>query len=240
MNQADVMNLLEQGYKKITVSLPDGSTDTFRIFNYHGIPARYASRSRRRGYALSNYELEKMTFVKGKIEHTLTALSRFMKSVASFKQAFTVRAHKNLWSHIREAYEMLDLDELEAYIKANVKSINDYWQIHDAYRNFVNENDISKVLYNNSYATTTIKSNKPTQNYGRGQYEACLANIKRHLDNKDEFYYSWRSNYDVSVSGSTGKDGIYKAWLSLEYKGCGNGHYYLLINENSAVFAEDD
>ena len=31
-----------------------------------------------------------------------------------------------------------------------------------------------------------------------------------------------------------------KAWYSEEYRGCGNGHYYLALNENVAWFCEDD
>ena len=89
------------------------------------------------------------------------------------------------------------------------------------------------------YKTTTIKSNKPKVG-GYDAYAECIKNIKSHLDNKEDFVYRWQSGYDVTVEGRVFDDGSYKAWLSLEYRNCGNGHYYLLINDNNAIFAEDD
>jgi len=55
-----------------------------------------------------------------------------------------------------------------------------------------------------------------------------------------EFSTSWRGTYDCTASGSFGADGQYRAWLSCEYQGCANGHYYLLISDHQAVFVEDD
>lgn len=45
------------------------------------------------------------------------------------------------------------------------------------------------------------------------------------------------SSYDVSFSYDPDKN---KAWYSEEYKGCGNGHYYIALNKNTALFVEDD
>ena len=55
-----------------------------------------------------------------------------------------------------------------------------------------------------------------------------------------EFSYSWQGKYDCTASGSFGADGQYRAWLSREYRGCANGHYYLLISDHQAVFVESD
>ena len=46
-----------------------------------------------------------------------------------------------------------------------------------------------------------------------------------------------RAGYDVSYSYDAGKK---KAWYSEEYRNCGNGHYYLALDENTALFVEDD
>ncbi|MFA5875045.1 MAG: hypothetical protein WC832_13885 [Anaerolineales bacterium] len=45
---------------------------------------------------------------------------------------------------------------------------------------------------------------------------------------------------DRSISMKTCDDGIWRAWYSSEYSGCGNGGYYLLINPSTAVFYEND
>lgn len=44
-------------------------------------------------------------------------------------------------------------------------------------------------------------------------------------------------NYDVSFDYDPKKQ---KAWYSEEYRGCANGHYYLAIDENTAIFCEND
>ena len=63
--------------------------------------------------------------------------------------------------------------------------------------------------------------------------------IKNALDNKEQYRCSWRYKYDCSVEVDA-TEKVKRAWFSLEFKDCGNGHYYLLLNENLAIFAEDD
>lgn len=46
-----------------------------------------------------------------------------------------------------------------------------------------------------------------------------------------------RTSYDVSFEYDPEKN---RAWYSEEYKDCGNGHYYLAIDANTALFYEDD
>ncbi|MFN6965181.1 MAG: hypothetical protein ACK4S4_15655 [Pyrinomonadaceae bacterium] len=41
--------------------------------------------------------------------------------------------------------------------------------------------------------------------------------------------------YDVSIETDTTDDGDFMCYLSLEYAGCGNGYYYLLINDNNFI-----
>ena len=46
-----------------------------------------------------------------------------------------------------------------------------------------------------------------------------------------------RANYDVSVEYDPGKQ---KGWYSEEYRNCGNGHYYLMLDGSTALFCEND
>ena len=65
--------------------------------------------------------------------------------------------------------------------------------------------------------------------------------IEQSFKNKERFYYSHSSkNRDYSINGHLGEDGIYRAWFGAEFKGMGNGKYYLLLNPTTAVFMEDD
>lgn len=50
----------------------------------------------------------------------------------------------------------------------------------------------------------------------------------------------WYGSYDYSIEFHKDEQGEIKAWYSAEYKGCGNGHYYLLLDTTHAIFYEDD
>lgn len=61
------------------------------------------------------------------------------------------------------------------------------------------------------------------------------------IANKEDYHSPrWEKGYDNSVSVQKGKDGIVRGWYSEEYRGCGNGHYYLLIDAKHAIFSEND
>ena len=80
------------------------------------------------------------------------------------------------------------------------------------------------------FKTTTLKS-------ARCPY---LKEIKKAFEEKRSFNYHWRGSYDYSAEGRLEDSGEFNAWFSMEYKGCGNGHYYLLLDGMHAIFAEDD
>ena len=46
-----------------------------------------------------------------------------------------------------------------------------------------------------------------------------------------------KTSYDVSFQLKAKER---KAWYSEEYRGCGNGHYYLALNHSCALFYEHD
>ena len=76
-----------------------------------------------------------------------------------------------------------------------------------------------------------------TMYFGRqnGYYKA---KIKEALSNKQSYKTGRvRVQYDNSFSYNAD---LGKAWYSEEYKDCGNGHYYLALNENVAWFYEND
>lgn len=55
--------------------------------------------------------------------------------------------------------------------------------------------------------------------------------------------YSYRMSgekRDLSVETAIGEDGVFRAWFSSEYAGCGNGDYWLLANPTTAILRETD
>ena len=63
--------------------------------------------------------------------------------------------------------------------------------------------------------------------------------IRNSIEEKTDYHlpYPIRTSYDVRFNYKADED---KAWYSEEYKGCGNGHYYLALNDSLAIFCEND
>lgn len=243
-DNSEIINQMASAYvndniRKVIVTFESGETRTYRLFmSASNRLCYFRAKSSSYGFWMSNI-LEKMVSFKS-VAHpkSLTSRERELRNLRLFKRAFTKMAHKNLWTSLQDGYNRLDVDEFDAFLETNLESENDWsdmWNLLREYEHIYNLDLISE----NNYKTTTIRSNPPK--WRDTQYQACLDNIERHLDNKEDFYYSWRSaSYDVSVSGKLGSDNNYRAWLSLEFKNCGNGNYYALINSNTAVFLESD
>lgn len=73
--------------------------------------------------------------------------------------------------------------------------------------------------------------------FGRWLNKKYKEQIKECLEKKEDIKIFERVNYDVSFSYDAEK-GL--AWYSEEYKNCGNGHYYIALDENTALFCEND
>ena len=68
--------------------------------------------------------------------------------------------------------------------------------------------------------------------------EEYKSQIKKHIEAETAYSITRvRTNYDVSFEYNPDKK---KAWYSEEYKNCGNGHYYIALDHNTALFVEDD
>lgn len=73
--------------------------------------------------------------------------------------------------------------------------------------------------------------------FGKGQNAFIKKVIKKTIQDKQDYRFGTRVNYDVSFEYNSDKN---MAWYSEEYKDCGNGHYYIALDENTALFCEDD
>ena len=65
------------------------------------------------------------------------------------------------------------------------------------------------------------------------------AEVAECIKNGTNFSRRWENGYDNSVEIAN-RDGEKLAWYSEEYRGCGNGHYYLMFDATHAIFYEDD
>jgi len=241
MNTDDIQKYYDNGNTELVATMADGSKQALRLFvSTSGSLAYFGKGKRRHGYAIYGIARDiESVIVKDNKKSEQTEQEKYFENLKKFKKTFTQNLHLNLWSDLRKAYNEFDIEDFENFVnKSEVEKESSY----NFYKLLVEYCQLkhSNVITENKHKITTIKSNSP-KGYGSSyEYNMCVANIKKHLDKKENFNYAWRSTYDVSVSGKLCEDGVYRAWFSLEFRGCGNGHYYLLVNENQAVFYEND
>jgi hypothetical protein len=73
--------------------------------------------------------------------------------------------------------------------------------------------------------------------FGKYVTESYLEQIKTAMENKTPIRLFRTVGYDVSIEYNPEAN---KAWYSEQYRGCGNGHYYLALDATHAIFYEDD
>lgn len=74
------------------------------------------------------------------------------------------------------------------------------------------------------------------QSYNRNDLKSRIAD---NLSKKENMNYAWRKKYDNSIEIKFGED-YARGWYSEEYKNCGNGHYYFLLDNCHVLYCEDD
>ena len=73
--------------------------------------------------------------------------------------------------------------------------------------------------------------------FGKYDNPRCKETICKNLKEKISCMVRGESSYDVTFEYDADTK---KAWYSEEYKGCANGHYYFSLDQNTALFAEND
>ena len=90
---------------------------------------------------------------------------------------------------------------------------------------------------NTNYIWESSNCKLKSMYFGKGQNAVVKKEIFEAFKNKRNYNFDVRVNYDVTFEYDADKN---MAWYSEEYKDCGNGHYYLALDENTALFCEDD
>lgn len=223
--------------QRITYITKNGIVRNCRIFANGYQIGYFEGKSRKYGRVLDVNTIAMILTLEYPFIDESSQVEKMITRINKAKKLFANKCHPNLWQDLQYGYSIFNKTE---YLKIyNEIDDSNSWHSKELTALYEYEKQKGFRILHEYYKTTTIKSNKPTIS-GYKEYENCINNIKTHLDNKEDFIYFWQSNYDVTVEGKMSSDGIYRAWLSLEYRGCGNGHYYFLINENTAIFAEDD
>lgn len=228
MKYSDVVNFVSETRSKHYVVIEGGKTKHYRLFVTDGILCEYKKGSKRYGFPV-NVDLtlwESITTADSK--PVAEKLRKTMKTAVKYLSA------SGLWKSIRTSMEYLlslNDEELTKIYELSMTSYNDY-------RKFCEDNDLhitADELW--SLANKRLK----TINYHSWEKDEIRERFAKAIAEKTEYRHRWEKGYDNSIEcGPRGDEGDMCAWYSEEYRGCGNGHYYLALDESHALFCEND
>ena len=239
-----IENLHIEGHSiPCTVYFKNGKKERRRFVNARGCQGMMVKRKRRNYYPLYSgiyFEIEKIVLHENAKEKSVVETIR--SNATRFLQLLDNRLWQDLRIKVTGVLENLDKDyqEWERIPKETRQSFTSwFWdKYHEEwlYRQklFITVN----TVFGNKYGTGAAVS-RDIEKYLSGiESDFEKARIADTIDKKGTYlYYSNRYGYDNSIEVSTEKG---KAWLSREYQGCGNGHYYLLLSPTHAIHYEDD
>ena len=198
---------------------------------------KFAKKKRRYGWRLnSKYFLENYTL---KVE-----LSEEIKWKKRLKKVIQKLEKSGLWENVLELYknlyEFVSLEEKkrisrEYWAKDNATEFLEQVKVKYPFMVRVSEN--GKEYLNTDYIWELSECRTKSMYFGKYDNTRIKEEIAQRLEKKESCMFSARVSYDVSFEYNA----EYKrAWYSEEYKNCGNGHYYLAIDNTTAVYYEDD
>ncbi len=148
-----------------------------------------------------------------------TPAEKYLEEAYKYAQYFKKYSHPNLWPQLREKIRNFEeKGNIEGFLNdPNIKSHFDAWRRSSEFN----------ILSVQMYKTTTLKT------WGFTDQDIRL--LKEAIENHKDTHVFSSKKYDAtaSIEGN-------KGFLSLEYRGLGNGHYYILIDEQHALYEEDD
>ena len=170
------------------------------------------------------------------IEHNeIDYYKRFVKRA---NDALKMLNESGLWADIKQSIEhFFTLSEAEQR-----GLVNDI--ITDSYELFYHEvyKEDGKYAWVHGYQVFEAFVRKTCWKsiaWHKWERERMSAEVAECIKNSKDFHRRWENGYDNSVEIAN-RNGEKLAWYSEEYRGCGNGHYYLMFDATHAIFYEDD
>ena len=224
--------------KRYRVTMLNGKTRIVRLWLHKdGCVAIMGKGRKHYGHYLSNYSWDDLNdWVTLKlIEHNeIDYYKRFVKRATD---ALKMLNETGLWKDIKETIEhFFELPETEQR-----ELVNDI--ITDSYEKFYKQTwgdgKYAWVHCHQVFCTFTYKTCWKSIAWRKWERERMSAEVADCIKNGKDFSRRWENGYDNTVEVAN-RDGEKLAWYSEEYRGCGNGHYYLMFDATHAIFYEDD
>ena len=222
--------------KQYRVNLISGGSKIVRLWKTNDGRIAIMDKGRKKwGHELSSWDGFEDWATLRLVEHDeIDYYKRFVKRATD---ALKMLTESGLWSDIKETIEhFFELPETEQR-----ELVNDI--ITDSYEKFYKQTwgdgKYAWVHCHQVFETFVRKKcwqSIPWRRYEREHMNAIVTDC---IKNGKDFSRCWENGYDNTVEIAN-RDGKKLAWLSLEYRGCGNGHYYLMFDATHAIFYEDD
>ena len=214
----------------------DGKSEIVRLFQKNGAVYRFAKGRRKFGYPVFDYEdWVKLTAVDENEKTNEQIAARMIKRA---KDAVGYLNESGFWGGLKAELEYF-LQHEELALEIVKDSANMGW-----FDNVYSQRGEGKKYswMRTSEVFGSMMSKKcwmPIPWGGMKEYAVSLYNKAQESGEREVF--RWTSGYDVTYAIGEREEGKDRcAWLSLEYRNCGNGHYGLLLDATHAIFYEDD
>lgn len=212
----ELVNAVKLGEVKFAKD-KNGKVWRFFIADNHGYLCYFKKGSRRRGYPFYDHNFESLVSFNGeKVKTEADKDEAEYKMVAKFRKMAQKASFKN--SFIKDCLALPAT--FEEWVAGGKKS---------AYELGVTTgcSVTGKVI--------TVKSYLESFPYNRHAITEAIKNQTTWSSGTSR----WRG-YDCSISFERNDSQGWRGFLSMEYKGCGNGYYYLLINDENFIGYDKD
>ena len=190
---------------------------------------RFKKGSNRQGYIMTLNEVENIVSIE--VEDTKTPIQYCR---ANLKKVEKYLADSKLW------VEMLrGVQHLQTLSDDELNDLCNWDKYHSL---FSEENRKDKRMYFfgiDCFVGLFRKGCIKTINFESFEREHYQNILKERISKQEGFRYSWQKGYDNRVVLDF-ENGNGVGWYSEEFRGCGNGHYYYLLDEKHVLFGEDD
>lgn len=109
---------------------------------------------------------------------------------------------------------------------------------HEKYPFMFSQDEDGELYISSDYFSDLAICKTKAMYFGKYENRMIKEQIKEAMEEKRTFTSGRiQANYDVSFEYRPEKQ---MAWYSEEYRNCGNGHYYIALDANTALHLEDD
>lgn len=213
------------GGQRFIITYNNGTKEVARLFytDFWSCICKIPKGSRSKGYAFYTGDVKDIVLapVKSEVEVCRDNLKKIVKYLsASGFWAPMLKGSQHLLTFSDE--ELLEARKYDKYraLMSQFEETGMGWWGFDCFLNLFD----TKIK--------TMRWDKWDKEYYKGQIKLAIAE-------KRNYRGMWRNGYDNSFE-ITFNDNYPRAWYSEEYKDCGNGHYYFLLDDCHVLFGEND